>query len=402
MFECDEAPASVDDPQELIVSYLETGDRKYFRWYLHFSEHYISVIAKRFADSHGLYGCLSDLKMTAAEIMWERLGTYSFSAGTTFITYTYKYILNAMENFASEVSGGFSSAGTMRYRRLRRALAIYNSSEDLSADERIEDVAKQLGVSVKLAKGYVCWALANKNVGSTYSSDDSSDSFLENLYTLDDTTEGCFRSTADAVAAKLDREVLFDALDELDERDRMMILDHNGICPICGKSTQKKSFEELSDDYQLASEDSARKVYLRALDNYLRVLVKKGFCHSLTIKRTAIRKHKGQTVFVSYEYKPDFEGACGIIECDFSDNADGGCRIVRYAENDDYDVFAERAVRMIRSMRLAEQKKRICSDKVELSLSGVSRGECFIKDKTVAVRADSSLALRAWDGQNDK
>ena len=48
MFVCEDAPDPVGDPQELIVMFRQVGDHKYFRWYLHFSEGYITALAEWF------------------------------------------------------------------------------------------------------------------------------------------------------------------------------------------------------------------------------------------------------------------------------------------------------------------------------------------------------------------
>ena len=281
MFFCDNAPDPPDDPQELIAMYKQSGDRKYFRWYLHFSEQYITAIAAKFAKRHGLSSCFRDLKMIAAETIWERLDHFSFSAGVPFSKYIRRYILNAMEEFDSEVSGGFSVGSRERYVNLRIAAAIYNNTDSESFDTRVDAVALGLKISHDLAEQYIRWALTNKNMRSIYSNDDSDgDSYIPDI-------EGCVvpgdvldvhtPPTESAIIARHDAEMLFRAVDKLDYRDRMMLLGWNGICPDCHKVTKKKTFEELSDDFQLSSENAARKVYLRAKDKYIRKLAAEGF-----------------------------------------------------------------------------------------------------------------------------
>ena len=393
MFSCEDAPGSVGDPQELIAMFRQTGDHKYFRWYLHFSEDYITALAERFLKTHDLtIICLTDLKMIAAETMWERLEHYSFSAGITFRNYARRYILNAMEDYAAEVSGEFSVRNRERYVNLRKAAAIYNSLEDRPVKERIKAVAEGLGVSEKLAEKCILWAMANKNTRSIYLPEDPDGLYTElvigNTYPLDDSVEDRIKSTADAVAAKLDSEMLFSALDELIERDRLMILGRSGICPTCRKITKKKTFDELAYDCQFSSVNAAQKAYSKARERYIQKLVAAGFLHTLVLKRTEIKVKNGMTVFARYEYTPDYCKDNGIIEFNlYGDDDFDYINIVRYAENDDYGVYAGRAVRMIRAMYFSERRRRICTGNIAVVVPGEEKYETFLKDKTVITRA---------------
>lgn len=393
MFMCDDAPESIDDPQELIKRYQETGNHKYFLWFLHFSERYITTLAENFSKAHDLKVCLSDLKMIAAETMWERLEHYSFSARITFRQYIRRYILNAMEDYAAQISGGFSVGNRERYVNLRKAAAIYNSLEDCPVNERVKAVAEGLGVSDKTAEKYILWTLANKCARSIYLPKDPLGRYTElitgNTYPLDDSAEDRIKSTAAAVEARLDREMLFSALDELDERDRMMILGQNGICPICGKIAPKKTFDELADDYQLSSKTAARNAYMKARERYIQKLVEAGFLHMLALKRTDIKISNGLTVFARYEYAPDYCKEKGIIEFDlFSDNAFDYINIEHYAGNDDYGDYAERVVRMIRIMYFSERRRRIVTGNIAVVLPGEEKFETFLRDKAMIIRAD--------------
>ena len=395
MFMCVDAPESINDPQELIKRYQETGEQKYFRWYLHFSERYITALAEKFSKAHNIKGCLTDLKMVAAETMWERLAHYSFSARITFRQYTRRYILNAMENYAAQVSGDFSVGNRERYVNLRKAAAIYNSLENRPVNKRVKAVVEGLGVSDKLAEKQILWAFANKNTNSIYLPKDPLGRYTElitgNTYPLDDTAEDRIKSTADAVEAKLDRKMLFSALDKLDERDRMMILGQNGICPICGKIAPKKTFDELADEYQLSSKAAARNAYMKARERYIRKLVEAGFLHVLTLKRTDIKISNGLTVFARYEYTPDYCKERGIIEFDlFSHDDHDYINIEHYAGNDDYGVYAGRAVRMIRAMCFSERRRRIVTGNIVVVVPGEEKFETFFREKTVIIRADSS------------
>ena len=329
--------------------------------------------------------------MIAAETMWERLEHYSFSAGITFRNYARRHILNAMEDYAAEVSGEFSVRTRERYVNLRKAAAIYNSLEDRPVNERIKAVAEGLGVSEKLAEKCILWAMANKNTRSIYLPEDPNGLYNElvigNTYPLDDSAEDRIKSTANAVAAKLDSEMLFSALDELIERDRLMILGRSGICPACHKITKKRTFDEIAYDCQFSSVNAAQKAYNRARERYIQKLVEAGFLHTLVLKRTEIKVKNGITVFARYEYTLDYCNDSGIIEFDlYGDDDFDYISIVRYAENDDYGVYAGRAVHMIRAMYFSERRRRIVTGNLAVVLPGEEKYETFLKDKTVITR----------------
>ena len=110
------------------------------------------------------------------------------------------------------------------------------------------------------------------------------------------------------------------AFEKLDYREQTLLEMRLAICMACGRVSSWKecpTFERLAFMFEGSTASGAERAYRKAVDKLTEFLVTEGALHTVHLKRTARKKHKGKIAAAAYQYQVDCDGEWGEILVDF-------------------------------------------------------------------------------------
>ena len=264
------------DLQEYIRMYVQTGNDKYFYWFLHYYEPQMNYLAKEYRKTYKMEEHFADIKQAMAYGLCKALVNYDISK-SPFFPYANRYMEREAHNYIRTMRTGYSVQSEFEYARLRKAMAIYKDLGGEFTEETISQVATQISESYEKTKSIVEGGILTENYTDVHSNDDDDEQTIDFL--LPDSSlnpENIF------FMQELYNK-LYEAYDSLEYTEKIMLAQHLGFCPECfsthyadktdldenGKPKEKPikplPYTDIATDHGFSDADTAKRVCERAI-----------------------------------------------------------------------------------------------------------------------------------------
>lgn len=213
--------------QEYIRQYVETGNDKYFYWFLHYYEPQMNYIAKGYRKTYKMAEHFADIKQAMAYGLCKALVNYNISK-SPFFPYANRYMEREANNYICTMRTGYSIQSEFEYARLRKAMAIYNDLGGKFTEEIISQVAEQLNESYEKTKSIIEGGILTENYVDVQRNDDDEDEGSTDFLLPDSSLN------PENIYFKQELyEKLYEAFDSLEYTEKIMLAQHLGFCPEC-------------------------------------------------------------------------------------------------------------------------------------------------------------------------
>ncbi len=342
-FQSESAPPTMAELNDYVVAAIETGDMKYFGYFLHTYEPQLNKRVHSFLLDEGFFRYdpekFLDYKLACVQEMMEVLQKYDPCSDATFLTYAYYFIENAMlRQRMGEEAGSFSSLA--EYIEVRHLAWLYKWHNE-KAKETIQAYTVLANCSEKRAEELLNVARTDRNIISLQRSiqEDDSQETGEEVAADDDWDDFGVLWNSD------DERKVREAFQRLNFREQLLLEKRNAICMTCDRVSSlntRWSFEQLADAFEGSRSSGAQRAYEKAVEKLTEELVTTGVLHAVEL-----RKKKNTSAV--YEYRADYAGEWGEIQFDLEA---GTANILALADGDfvKKSIFAETAIQYILSI----------------------------------------------------
>ena len=204
-------------------------------------------------------------------------------------TIIYKGSRNKIRQHISAMRQGYSVHSVDEYQTLKKTMALYAKYECKFDEETLTKIAAEISKSIKDTKEIIRTGIDSMHYTDFYRkhADEDGESTAEDV-TVDNTS-----NPERLFFRQWQTEALFDAYENLDYRERMMVADHLGFCPECygiyelGRDEngqpvkllrKDKAYIDLAAEHTLSSPDTAFRTVNGAYEKMRRELTEKGIC----------------------------------------------------------------------------------------------------------------------------
>lgn len=257
--------------QEYIRLFVETGNDKYFYWFLHYYEPQMNYLAKEYRKTYKMEEHFADIKQAMAYGLCKALVNYDISK-SPFFPYANRYMEREAHNYIRTMRTGYSVQSEFEYARLRKAMAIYKDLGGEFTEETIAQVATQIGESYEKTKSIIEGGILTENYTDVQSNDEDDAGTTDFL--LPD-------SLLNPESIYFKQELynkLYEAYDSLEYTEKIMLAQHLGFCPECfsnhyadktdldenGKPKEKLikplPYTDIATDHGFSDADTAKRV----------------------------------------------------------------------------------------------------------------------------------------------
>ena len=264
------------DLQKYIRLYVQTGDDKYFYWFLHYYEPTLNEKAKFFRNKHKMDEHFADIKQSLVTGLCKALLNYDISI-SPFLPYAQRYMEREAHNYIRTMRTGYSVQSEFEYSRLRKAMAIYSELGGKFTEETITKVSEQLGESYDKTKSIIEGGILTENYTDVQSNDEDDTGTTDFL--LPD-------SSLNPENIYFKQELygkLYESYDSLEYTEKIMLAQHLGFCPECfstryadktdldgnGKPKNKPlkplPYTDIATDHGFSDADTAKRVCDKAI-----------------------------------------------------------------------------------------------------------------------------------------
>ena len=264
------------DLQEYIRMYVQTGNDKYFYWFLHYYEPQMNYLAKEYRKTYKMEEHFADIKQAMAYGLCKALVNYDISK-SPFFPYANWYMECEAHNYIRTMRTGYSVQSEFEYARLRKVMDIFNHSGGKFTEETISQVAAQIGESYEKTKSIIEGGILTENYVDVQSNDE--DDTITTDFLLPD-------SSLNPENIFFKQELynkLYEAYDSLEYTEKIMLAHHLGFCPECfsthytdkndldenGKPKEKPikplPYTDIATDHGFSDADTAKRVCEKAL-----------------------------------------------------------------------------------------------------------------------------------------
>ncbi len=222
--------ASSDFPgyDSLARSYADTGEDQYYEWLLHFAENSMTALCKKLMRHNNLTDGLSDLKTAYAFGLFKALREFDPSVGTRFMTFASIYVRNELDKTLCSLIPSYSVGTVGEYRRMKRVMALYESRVGEPFDEVMNEIAKEIHLSVKKTTEIFLAAARNSHPEPlTKPMSDEPDAIEEEYI------PSPIPTPEKQLLLELRSEALWGSFEKLPLLERMMIAEECGFCVNC-------------------------------------------------------------------------------------------------------------------------------------------------------------------------
>lgn len=269
IYQLDPAPAE-NSIQGLIERYFAEKEDKYIAWFLHCYENTINSDVLKFAKHYNSRNLFEDLKQAYVTGLLSALKNYDPSLGVCFTAYAQKYVRHEMTECLRKETTGFSAKNYREYAKLRKAMAIWNELDRVMSSDVIADIASKIGESEEKTKQILISGITNMNRTDLFS--DESEQVEPEIADSSSEPEKLF--------IRHERySKLWEAYDNLEFTERIMLAQRYGFCPDCGSTfymdyeegiPKKKTFErmtytDIATLHGFSSPDTAKHICEKAL-----------------------------------------------------------------------------------------------------------------------------------------
>lgn len=265
------------DLQEYIRMYVQTGNDKYFYWFLHYYEPQMNYLAKEYRKTYKMEEHFADIKQAMAYGLCKALVNYDISK-SPFFPYANRYMEREAHNYIRTMRTGYSIQSEFEYARLRKAMAIYKDLGGEFTEETIAQVATQIGESYEKTKSIIEGGILTENYVDVQSNDEDDEQTIDFL--LPDSS-----LNPENIYFKQELyDKLYEAYDSLEYTEKIMLAQHLGFCPECfstryadktdldenGKPKEKPlkplPYTDIATDHGFSDADTAKKVCEKAIE----------------------------------------------------------------------------------------------------------------------------------------
>ena len=159
------------DLQEYIRLYVQTGNDKYFYWFLHCYEPQMNYLAKEYRKTYKMAEHFADIKQAMAYGLCKALVNYDISK-SPFFPYANRYMEREAHNYIRTMRTGYSIQSEFEYARLRKAMAIYKDLGGEFTEETLLQVAEKIGESYEKTKSIIEGGILTENYVDVQSNDE--------------------------------------------------------------------------------------------------------------------------------------------------------------------------------------------------------------------------------------
>lgn len=349
--ESDKSGVRFDDLNAYFVEAIQNGDKGYFEAFIRSYEPVLQSRAERFVSHYNLSADdTEDIKQIFLETLWFAFLGYDAADPIPLLQYAKKAAVMRQLDYIHTTKNACTVPTQNGYAELRKVMHIYNSTPELSADERIALAVKETGfteekVTELVAVGKTCEypiglvpAEENENAADGTVADEL----------IEDPSVSLF----DEVLRSIYRTYFRDAADKISPKDKQILSLSLGVCFDCFGIFKPNTYAEIALKQGASGEKSIEKKRKSAIKKFAKVLCDMGFCDGVLLKQTAItvikEKDKKTVQSAAYAYTPYGDGKSGEILY----TAAGKYRfqIIRLAEFDVTGAYAEQSAKIIDSM----------------------------------------------------
>lgn len=257
--------------QEYIRLFVETGNDKYFYWFLHYYEPQMNYLAKEYRKTYKMEEHFADIKQAMAYGLCKALVNYDISK-SPFFPYANRYMEREAHTYIRTMRTGYSVQSDFEYARLRKVMDIFNHSGGEFTEETISQVAAQIGESYDKTKSIIEGGILTENYVDVQSNDEDDEQTTDFL--LPDSS-----LNPENIYFKQELyDKLYEAYDSLEYTEKIMLAQHLGFCPECfsnhyadktdldenGKPKEKLikplPYTDIATDHGFSDADTAKRV----------------------------------------------------------------------------------------------------------------------------------------------
>ena len=264
------------DLQEYIRLYVQSGDDKYFYWFLHNYEPQMNYMAKGYRKTYKMEEHFSDIKQAMAYGLCKALVNYDISK-SPFFPYANRYMEREVHNYIRTMRTGYSVQSEFEYARLRKAMAIYTDLGEEFSEEVISQVAEKISESYEKTKSIIEGGILTENYTDVQSNDE------DDTGTTDFLLPDSSLNPENIYFKQALYDKLYEAYDDLEYTEKIMLAQHLGFCPDCfsthytdkndldenGKPKKKPikplPFTDIATDHGFSDADTAKRVCDKAI-----------------------------------------------------------------------------------------------------------------------------------------
>lgn len=264
--------------QEYIRLFVETGNDKYFYWFLHYYEPQMNYLAKEYRKTYKMEEHFADIKQAMAYGLCKALVNYDIPK-SPFFPYANRYMEREAHTYIRTMRTGYSVQSDFEYARLRKVMDIFNHSGGEFTEETISQVAAQIGESYDKTKSIIEGGILTENYVDVQSNDEDDEQTTDFL--LPDSS-----LNPENIYFKQELyDKLYEAYDSLEYTEKIMLAQHLGFCPECFSN-------HYADKTDLDENGKPKKKLIKPLP-YTDIATDHGFSDADTAKRvcrTAFKK----------------------------------------------------------------------------------------------------------------
>ena len=274
------------DLQEYIRQYVETGNDKYFYWFLHYYEPQMNYIAKGYRKTYKMEEHFADIKQAMAYGLCKALINYDISK-SQFFPYANRYMEREAHNYIRTMRTGYSIQSEFEYARLRKAMAIYADLGEEFSEETITKVADRIGESYEKTKSIIEGGILTDSYTDIQNNDEDEDEGSTDFLLPD--------SSLNPENIYFKQELydkLYEAYDSLEYTEKIMLAQYFGLCPECfsthyadkndldenGKPKEKPikplPYTDIATDHGFSDASTAKRVCKKALNVITKLITK--------------------------------------------------------------------------------------------------------------------------------
>ena len=266
--------------QEYIRVFVETGNDKYFYWFLHYYEPQMNYLAKEYRKTYKMEEHFADIKQAMAYGLCKALVNYDISK-SPFFPYANRYMEREAHNYIRTMRTGYSVQSEFEYAQLRKAMAIYKDLGGEFTEETIAQVATQIGESYEKTKSIIEGGILTENYTDVQSNDE------DDAGTTDFLLPDSLLNPESIYFKQELYDKLYESYDSLEYTEKIMLAQHLGFCPECFSN-------HYADKTDLDENGKPKKKLIKPLP-YTDIATDHGFSDADTAKRvcrTAFKKIK--------------------------------------------------------------------------------------------------------------
>lgn len=273
--------------QEYIRQYVQSGDDKYFYWFLHYYEPLLNKKAKFFRNKYKMDEHFSDIKQSLVTGLCKALLNYDISI-SPFLPYAQRYMEREAHTYIRTMRTGYSVQSDFEYARLRKVMDIFNHSGGEFTEETISQVATQIGESYDKTKSIIEDGILTENYVDVQSNDE------DDAGTTDFLLPDSLLNPESIYFKQELYDKLYEAYDSLEYTEKIMLAQRLGFCPECfstryadkndldenckpkEKPIKPLPYTDIATDHGFSDADTAKRVCRTAFkkSNFLYEIIK--------------------------------------------------------------------------------------------------------------------------------